>query len=324
MSVPIARSQTPAATRAADPPDEPPEVLAGSRGIAGVPDPRVGEAGGELQALRGGEHLRARRAEPADQRRVLGRRRATGRRAAAPGRQPGDRDDVLDHDGPPGQGTRRSPARRARDRDHGVERASQPVEALVGGEQVQVLLAAGPRSRLDRGDQLCGPPDQESPERAEDRLGFSLAAADCQVAVDPRVRLARPPVEVREPGQRSRQVVRVEPVKRQRPHRRLPEHFPGDREEQRVVGGVVEHLVNRQVADGGREQHRAVGLLAPDEPHDLRRRLRVGDIGGQRVDPRGRGPVNLPDLEGAPVAAHHHTRCEHVGTEIDARLDHPA
>src|ERR1700729_1108960 len=33
VSVPIARSQTPAATSAADPPDEPPEVVAGSRGL---------------------------------------------------------------------------------------------------------------------------------------------------------------------------------------------------------------------------------------------------------------------------------------------------
>ena len=91
-----------------------------------------------------------------------------------------------------------------------------------------------------------------------------------------------------------------------------------------MVGGVVEHLVDRQVTDGGCEQRRAVGLLAPDEPHDRSRRLRVGDIRGQRVDSRGRGPVQLPDLEGAPVAAHHHARRNHVGTEVDAGLDHPA
>ena len=269
VSVPIARSQTPAATSAAEPPEEPPDVRDRIARVAGVPDPGVGEAGGELQALRGGEHLRARRAEPADQRCVLGSRRATGRGAAAPGRQPLDRDDVLDRDGPAGQGPRRGPARRARHRHHGVDRPSKPVEALVGGEQVQVLPAAGPRARLDRGDQLGGPPDQESLERAKDGLGFRFAAADHQVAVDPRVRLSRPPVEVREPRQRSGQVVRVEPVQRQRPDRRLPQHLPGDRQEQRVVGGVVEHLVDRQVTDGGCEQRRAVGLLAPDEPHDL-------------------------------------------------------
>ena len=88
VSVPIARSHTPAATSAADPPEEPPEVRDGSRGLRVSPISRVGEAGRELQALRGGEHLRARRAQPADQRRVLGGGRGVAGRAAAPGRQP--------------------------------------------------------------------------------------------------------------------------------------------------------------------------------------------------------------------------------------------
>src|ERR1700684_2162679 len=116
VSVPIPTAQTPAGSSAADPPEEPPDVRAGSRGL------RVSPTRGLAKPAANSRHCAvANTSAPA------ARSRATS--AASP-------------------------------HAAGGGRAPRRVEPLVGGEQVQVLLAAGPRSRLDRGDQLCGPPDQ--------------------------------------------------------------------------------------------------------------------------------------------------------------------
>ena len=153
--------------------------------VAGVADVRVREAGGELQALR---RWRTPRRRPRAAGRPAGRRRrrAPSLVAGLPHRvgSPATAMMSLTATGRPDSGPGRGPARRAGHRDDGVERPAQPVEPLVGGEQVQVLPAAGPLAPLDRGDQLGGPAEQEPRQRAEDRLGLGLAVPDRQVAVD--------------------------------------------------------------------------------------------------------------------------------------------
>ena len=88
VSVPIARSHTPAATSAADPPEEPPDVRAGSRGL------RVSPTSGLAKPAANSRHCAvantsapAARSRPTSGR-VRGGGRVTGGRAAAPGRQP--------------------------------------------------------------------------------------------------------------------------------------------------------------------------------------------------------------------------------------------
>src|ERR1700739_1242543 len=129
VSGPIARSQTPATTSAADPREEPPDVREGSRGL------RVSPTRGLAKPAANSRHCAvANTSAPAS------RRRATSVAAGAGG-------------GSAGGGRRHAPPppRRAARRPQGVGGPPKAVKPLVGGEQVQVLSAAGPRPVLDRG-----------------------------------------------------------------------------------------------------------------------------------------------------------------------------
>ncbi len=295
--------------------------------VAGVPDLRVGEAGRVLQALGGGEDLGAGCPEPGDQGGVpLGRRRVAGR-AAAGGGHPGYGDDVLDRHGPPGQrsGPRPGPLGGGQGADHGVQRSAEALQALVGGQQIQVGPGTGAVAALDGRDELGDPGNQRpAGQRAQDGGRLGRPVPDGQVAVDAGVGLGRGPVEVGQPGQRPLEVGRVEAVEAHRPDRCPGQHLAGHGQQQLAVGRIVEDGVDGQVADGGGEQLRPVGLLGPQVAEHLGGGLGVGDVLGQRADPVGQCAVQLADHERAPIAAQHDPGLDDVRAEVHERLDDPA
>ncbi len=283
----------------------------------------MSEARGELQALRRCEHLGSGFSQSCHQERVGGGHGRIASRATASRRQSRHRDDVLDRYRLPGQGSVRRPVRSACHRGHRVERPAQAVKALVGGEQIEVVAAAGTLTPLDRDDQFLDPAQQKAFQRAEDGASFCGAVPDGEVTVDARVRLSGQPVELCHPVQRAGQVSGVESVQRQGRDRCLGQDLSGDGGEQRPVRRICEDGMDRQVADGRGEQRGAVGLLAPDVAEDVGGGFGVGDIRRQACYPAGAATVQFADHERAPVAAQHHAWLNHVSTEVDHRRDHP-
>ena len=167
------------------------------------------------------------------------------------------------------------------------------------------------------------PADQGPVHAAEDRVGLGRAVPHRQVPINPRVRLGRAPVEGDQPPERAVQVLGVEPVEGHGGDRGLGQHLPRQPEQQRRVRGVLEDVRDRQVADRGGDEHRPVGLLGPEVAEYVPGHLGVRDVGGQGPDPLGDGAVDLPDEERRPVPAPHDPGLEHVGAEVDQRLDHP-
>src|SRR3984885_13269639 len=147
VSEPIARSQTPAATRAADPPEEPPEVRSGLRGL------RVSPISGWANPAAYSRHcVVANTSAPAARSRVTRVASAT----AGAGSLAGPGDDVLDRDGLVGQGAVRRARRIAERGDHCVQGPAQALQPLVGGEQVEGRPAARASDLLGGAHQLGG------------------------------------------------------------------------------------------------------------------------------------------------------------------------
>src|SRR5205823_73559 len=82
-----------------------------------------------------------------------------------------------------------------------------------------------------------------------------------------------------------------------------------------------ERVGDREVGDCGREQHRAVCLLAPEEAEDVRGLLRVGQLAQQTREPLGTTTVELTDIERAPAAEEDAAGRDPVGAEVDERAD---
>ena len=204
--------------------------------------------------------------------------------------------------------------------DQRVERGRALLQPLVGGEQLEVRDLAGAAPGLDLADQLERAAEQRPVDALEHRL-LGGAAAHHQVAVDPGVRLRRAAVELDQPLDRAVEVVGVEAVERLDRHRRGGEHLARELDVDRAVAGLGERVGDREVGDGGREEHRPVGLLRPEEADDVRRLLRVRQVAKQLLEPVGAAPVELADVEGAAAAEEDAARLQVVGAEVDERPD---
>ena len=113
----------------------------------------------------------------------------------------------------------------------------------------------------------------------------------------------------------------IHAVERLRRSRCLGEHLAGEGQVERPVGRVGQGVGDRQIGHRRREEHRAVGLLRPEIPGDVRRHLRVGDVGRELPNPVGVAPVELADPERRPVPAQDPARPHNVGAEVDERPD---
>ena len=146
-------------------------------------------------------------------------------------------------------------------------------------------------------------------------------AAHHQVAVDPGVRLRRAAVELDQPVDRGVEVVGVEAVERLDGHRRGGEHLARELDVDLAVARLGERVGDREVGDGCREQHRAVGLLGPQEADDVGGLLRVGQVVEQPLEAVAAAAVELADVERAAAAEEDPARLEVVGAEVDERAD---
>ncbi len=150
-------------------------------------------------------------------------------------------------------------------------------------------------------------------------LGRSLAHH--QVAVDAGVRLRRAAVELDEPLDRAVEVVGVEAVERLDRYRRRGEHLARELHEDAAVARLGQRIGDREVGDRRREQHRAVGLLRPEEADDVRGLLRVRQVAQQLLEPLAAAAVELADVERAAAADEDPARLEVVGAEVHERAD---
>ena len=184
---------------------------------------RIHASGRVLEQVRLAEELGAGRSQPRDDGCVaLGRRRDAHRRGVR-------RDDaahvdvVLDGDDGAVQRPVRRPLSGRQHRDHRVQPRLPLLATRVRGEQLEVRDLADPAAGLDLADQLHRPPHERPVESVEDGLGLPLAHRE--IAVDARVRLRRPPVELDEALDRALEIGGVEAVERLRAGRRRGEHL---------------------------------------------------------------------------------------------------
>ena len=204
--------------------------------------------------------------------------------------------------------------------DHGVQRRRALLQALVSGKQLEIRDLARAPAFLDLLDQLERPAQQRAVDVREHRL-LGLALAHDQVAVDAGVGLGGATVELDQPVDRAVEVVRVEAVERLDRHRRRREHLAGQRDEDAAVASLGQRVRDREVGDGGGEEHRAVGLLRPQEAEDVGSLARIGQVGEQAPDPFARPAVELPDVERAATADEDPPRRQVVGAEVHERAD---
>src|SRR5262249_34046399 len=152
VSVPRARSHTPAATSAAEPPEDPPEVRDGSRGL------RVSPISGCANPAAYSRHcVVANTSAPASRRRrtttaatAAGRGAAGG--AAEGGGPPGPGEEALAAAGAPGQRPGGGATGRADPGAARVERPAEPLQPFVGGQQAEVGRRARAPALLDGPD----------------------------------------------------------------------------------------------------------------------------------------------------------------------------
>ena len=84
-----------------------------------------------------------------------------------------------------------------------------------------------------------------------------------------------------------------------------------------------QRIRDREVGDRGREQHRAVRLLRPEEPDDVGGLLRVREVAHELLEPPARAAVELADIERAAAADEDPARLEVVGAEVHERAHRP-
>ena len=202
----------------------------------------------------------------------------------------------------------------------GVQRRRALLQALVGGEQLEVRDLAGAPPVLDLADQLERAAEQRPVDALEHRL-LGRALSHHQVAVDAGVCLRGAAVELDQPVDRAVEVVGVEAVERLDRHRCGGEHLVRELDEDRAIPGLGERVGDREVGDGGGEEHRPVGLLRPEEADDVLRLLRVRQVAEQPLEPVAAAPVELADVERATSADEDAARLEVVGAEVDERAD---
>ncbi len=150
VSVPSAKSQTPAATSAAEPLLEPPDVRLDVERVEGHAVGRIDAARGVLEQVRLAEQLGPGRAEAGDDGRVALRRRADADGGGVRRHDSAYVDVVLDRHRHTVQRPVDALLGRLEGRDHGVQPRALGLEPGVGGEQLEVLPsrngAARPRS----------------------------------------------------------------------------------------------------------------------------------------------------------------------------------
>ena len=209
-----------------------------------------------------------------------------------------------------------------RTRDHRVQARPPVLEARVRGEQLEVRHLAAAAAVLDLVDQLERAPQERPVDVLEDR-GLGLALAHREVAVDAGVRLRRAPVELDETIDGAVEVVGIEAVERLGRDRRDGEHLLGEPHEEGAVARLGERIGDREVGDGGGEEHRAVGLLRPEVAEDVGRALRVREVAHEPCDALAFAAVELADVERALAADEDPARREVVGAEVHERADRP-
>ena len=211
---------------------------------------------------------------------------------------------------------------RGQDRRDRVQARAVLFESCVCSEELEVRHLADAPTILDLVDQLERSPHERSFEILEDRR-LGLPPPDGEVAVDARVRLRRAPVELDQPVDRAVEVARVEAVERLDRHRSDGEHLAREAHEERPVAQLGERVRDRQVGDCGREEHRPVGFLAPEEAEDVRCALGVGEVADEARDALALAAVELADVERAPAADKDAARREVVRPEVDEGADCP-
>ncbi len=208
---------------------------------------RVDAARAVLQQIRLAEDVRARGAHPGDSLGVRRGRRWYRHRRGVGGHLAGDVDVVLDRDRTAVQRAGRGPLGRLHHGDHCVQGPAEPLEPLVGGQQVEIRPLAHPAAVLDRVDERARVPHERPVERREHRVHLGLAVPHGEVAVDAPMRLGRTPVELDQPVDRSLEIGGVEAVERLGRGGRRRQHLARERHEERPVAGLGERVCDRQV-----------------------------------------------------------------------------
>ena len=137
------------------------------------------------------------------------------------------------------------------------------------------------------------------------------------------MRLRRATVELDELVDGAVEVVGVESVERLRCDRSDCEDLLREPHEERAVAGLCECVRDREVGDGGREEHRAVGLLRPQVAEDVAGALRVRQVADESGDPLALAAVELADVERTLAADEDAARREIVGPEVHEGADGP-
>ena len=289
----------------------------GAGRVPGLRQIRVRRPGGVLQQRGQREHVCPRCPQRRDHRCVSGCRRAGHvDRVAVPPRASGDIDDVLHRDGHPVEWAVGCPRRGGQGRDHRVEWNTQPVEPLVGGQQVQVGYLAYPLAPLDGPDQRAHVMRQRACQHV-DLLGhLGRAVPDGQVSVDAAVRFGAAAVERHQALQRALEIIRLEPVEADRTDRRLRQHFSRDGQHERAIFRSLQGVGDRQVGHRAGEEHGAVGLLGPQITQDGVGGLRVGQRLRDQGQPFGGPTVEFADAKGADVSLDDQPGREVVGSEV--------
>ncbi len=315
VSVPRAKSQTPAATSAAEPLLDPPEVLTGIVRVVRHPIGGVDASGRVFEQVRLAQELGAGRAEARDDRGITRR----GRRCADGGRVRRYHalhiDVVLDRDRNPVQRSLRRPVGRLEQGDDRVESWPLGKTAVVGGEELEIRNLADPSPLLDLVYERESPREHRTFDRIEHRrLGASLP--DREIPVDARMRLRRAAVERDEPLDRAIEVGRVETVERLRARGRAGENLARQPEVERSVARLLQGVGDREVRDGRREEHCAIRLLRPQESEDVVRHLGVVEVPGELHDALTSTPVDLAHTERAATPDEDAPRADVVGSEV--------
>ena len=282
---------------------------------------RVHASGRVLEQVRLAEELGAGRPQPRNDGCV-----ALSRRRDADGRgvrrhDAAHVDVVLDGDDDTVQRTGRRPLSGRQHRGHRVQPRLPLLATRVRGEQLEVRDLADSAAGLDLADELHRPSHERPVESGEDGLG--LPPAHREIAVDARVGLRRPAVELDEALDRALEIGGVEAVERLRAGRRCAEHLFCDAEEEQTIARLREGVRDREIGYGRREQHRAVGLLRPEVAEDVVRRPRVADLPHEPIDPLARPAVDFADVEGAAARVVDAPRPQVVRAEVDECADRP-
>jgi hypothetical protein len=225
---------------------------------------------------------------------------------------------VLDGNGDAVKRPGRGPQGRRELGDHGVQRRRPLLQALIGGEQLEVRDLAGSAPGLDLADQVERAPEERPVDVAQHRL-LGRTVAHRQVAVDAGVRLRRASVELDEPVDRAVEVAGVEAVERLHRDRGGGQHLARELHEDGSIAPLGERIRDREIRHRRCEEHRPVRLLCPEEAEDVLRLLRVGQVLQEALEPRAAPPVELSDVERAAAAEEDPSWLEVVRAEVDER-----